>query len=356
MAPDKNDALWVQVTRSGVVESRHRVAVVVADGCGALWSAGDPDQEIVVRSAVKPFQALPTIEAGVPERLGWGPEQLALMTASHQGTERHVDVALGMLRSAGFAEDDLGCGAHAPLAKAARVDLARRGGAPTRAMNNCSGKHAGFLALCQSLGEDPRTYLDPQGRTQTKVRSAVAALVGLAPERLRLGLDGCGAPTFVMPLAALARGFARLANPAGLGTVRARSCRTLSAAITACPDLLAGAGRLGTALVRAFPGAVFPKNGAEGVYGFGCIEGGYGVAVKVLDGATRGCPPVVCGLAARVLAAGTVPEALQEFWQTPVRNTLGVQVGEVSCADPLPIAFPAPRPFDGAAATGEPPP
>ncbi len=330
-------------TRSGQVESWHRGAVAVChDGAPAL-ALGDVERSTFVRSAVKPLQALPFLERGLAEQLGAADAELAVMCASHDGTEAHTAAVRSLLARGGLDEAQLGCGPHAPFDPHSRGELQRRGAQPGRLHNNCSGKHAGFLHLARSCGDDLARYLAPDSRAQREVQAAVAAMTG-CPEPLELGLDGCGAPTFRLPLAGLARAFSRLANPIGLASVRAAACRRILAVVGRAPTLLAGERRFCTALVRAWPGACFAKNGAEGVYALALAPdprrvrwpGGLGIAIKVDDGAERGYQPVVVDLLLRLGAFvdDQVPPALQAFHRLAIDNTQRVRVGEVHSVAP----------------------
>jgi len=168
--------------------------------------------------------------------------------------------------------------------------------------------------------------------SQQLVKQTVAAMAGLEPEQLEVGLDGCGAPSFCLPLSGIANAFARLTNPNGLDAVRARACRSLFDAVTQEPVLLAGEGRLCTALVRALPGQVYPKNGAEGIYAFGLAGRNLGLAIKVADGNKRGYLPVVVDALRSLGLFDQVPDGLRAFHRVPVWNTRERQTGEVTCA------------------------
>jgi len=343
--PASSNPVLAAVTRSGRVESWHRGAVAICHAGSEELALGDVQRPVFARSATKPLQALPFLERGLHERLSLPAAEIAVMVASHDGGEVHVRAVRSFLRRGDLREDQLGCGPHPPLDADARLELLRAGSKPGRVHNNCSGKHTGFLHLAASCGDDLRDYLDPENRSQRAVAAAVGAMAGLpvVPER---GLDGCGAPTFVLPLQALARAFCRLANPDGLGPVRAAACRTILDAVGRCPELLAGERRLCTALVRAAPGRLFAKNGAEGVYAVAVAPdpsrarwpGALGIAVKADDGAERGYQAVVVDVLHRlsVFGPGPVPEPLQPFWRAPVYNTQQKLVGEVSsvCAWP----------------------
>jgi L-asparaginase II len=314
------------------LESLHRGALVVIENGEVAFSLGDPHQMVYARSAVKPLQALPLLERGVAERLDLSTPEVALLSASHNGTPHHVEVARSLLAKGGFTEADLLCGPHAPYDKESALGIVRSGGKPQKLHNNCSGKHAGFLLLGRELGADPARYLDSDTDSQQLVKATVAAMAGLEPAQVAVGLDGCGAPSFWMPLSGIARAFARLTNPDDLDPVRARACRSLFDAITQEPVLLAGEGRLCTALVRALPGQVYPKNGAEGIYALGLAGRNLGMAIKVADGHERGYLPVVVDALRALGLWDQVPDELRAFHRAAVWNTQGRQAGEVTCA------------------------
>lgn len=337
---NKPDVLLSEVRRSGRVESQHHGALAVWHEDELVLGLGEVEAPVFARSAVKPLQALPLLESEVPERLGFGPKEVALCCASHDGTAAHVDVVRSMLRRGGLAEAQLGCGPHAPFDAATRQAMLKDGVEPQRVHNNCSGKHTGFLLLAQHCGDEVGRYLDPECRSQQLVNAAVAGMTGV-PGPVPVGVDGCGAPTFVLPLAALARGFARLSNPTGCSSVRTAACRRILDAAGQEPVLLSGERRLCAALARSMPGRVFPKNGAEGVYAVALAPdpqrrrwpGAIGIAVKVRDGSERGYLPVIVDvLAALGCWGGAVPEALASWHVMPVLNTNRQRVGDVRCA------------------------
>lgn len=310
-------------------------------GDEVLHRLGEPDRPIYSRSAIKPLQALPLLERGIAARLSLTPPELALLSASHNGTPRHVEVVEQILARGGFTRDDLLCGPHAPFDQKASRAITAASSKPHRIHNNCSGKHAGFLLLAADMGVPQEQYLDPESASQQLIRRTVAEMAGLAYEDLGVGVDGCGAPTLHLPLTALARAFANLTNPQHLPPVRADACKTLLGAISEHPELLAGAGRLCTALIRSRPGAIYPKNGAEGLYAFGLPGRGLGVAIKVDDGAERGYQPVVVDLLRALSHWDEVPDPLRPFHLVPLRNTRKLVVGEVACAVSWPaVAWP----------------
>jgi L-asparaginase II len=193
----------VEIRRGPLVESSHRVSIVVVDGAGHVRAtSGDPDLVVFARSAVKPVQAQPLVDDGVLERFGWGDPELALACASHSGEAQHVDLAGTMLESIGVGENALACGAHMPFDDAAARLLRDRGMLPRRLHNNCSGKHAGMLALAAAHGWRLDGYNDPAHPVQRRMLEEMARWSGVAANDIGVAVDGCGVATFALPLRA----------------------------------------------------------------------------------------------------------------------------------------------------------
>lgn len=331
-ASDDSPAILARVTRSGEVESSHRGSVVITKDDAVLHAWGDIDAPVFVRSAAKPFQMLPFLERGLADRYGVTPAELAILVASHSGTPEHVAIVRGLMKKLGVDESELRCGPHAPYDVPSSIAIARAGDKPKPVHNNCSGKHVGFVRLARELGVDAAHYLDPDTASQQAVRVAVQEMTSTSDADLFVGIDGCGAPTFRMPLVALARGFARVATPTRCSPERVRALRSILAAVTSFPQVFSGPGRLEDALINALPGRIFPKNGAEGVYAIGLAGTGLGIAIKVADGHERGYFPVVIDLLQRLGILTEVPAALERFRRAPILNTQKIVVGHVESA------------------------
>lgn len=322
----------VEVTRGGMVESRHGVRLSVVDGRGRdVLAGGDVEAPVFPRSAVKVFQALPLIESGAAERFGFGERELSLCCASHSGEEGHVDLAARMLAAAGLGEADLECGCHWPFDQPVALALARAGGAPTQLHNNCSGKHAGFLCTAVHLGEDPKAYVGEAHPVQRRVRAAISDLTGVAAADLPMGIDGCSIPTFAAPLSAFARGFARLTSGTDVTPERARAGQRLMAACMAEPWLMSGTKRACLRLMEAAPGRVFAKTGAEGVFCGAVPELGLGFALKADDGGTRAAEAAVAAMLARLFAQAdpALAERYAQQSRSRLRNWQGTEVGQI---------------------------
>lgn len=294
----------VEVLRGPLVESRHRGAFAVVDAEGAtLLAAGSIDRPVFPRSAVKAIQALPLVESGAADAFGYGERELALACASHPGEPAHAACAAAMLAAAGLSPEALECGAHWPSGQAAARGLAAAGEEPSALHNNCSGKHAGFLAVCRHLGLAPQGYTAPDHALQRLVRAALEAVTGAPHAVSACGIDGCSIPTYAVPLRQLAHGFARMASGTGLKPERAAAARRLFAACAAQPFFVAGSERFDTTVLGLGGGRLFVKTGAEGVYCGALPERGLGIAVKCDDGATRAAEVTMAALLARLLGA-----------------------------------------------------
>ncbi len=324
----------VEVWRGGRVESRHRVRACVADAAGGVvLGLGDLDEPVFPRSAVKPFQALALVESGAAGAFAVSEAELALACASHGGEPAHVALVEGWLARLGLEEAALACGPHAPMHPPAAAALAREGAAARRVHNNCSGKHAGMLAAALQLGAGPRGYERPEHPVQRHAAAAILELAGLT-ELPPPGTDGCGLPNHPLPLRALARAAARLADPGGGVSPpgRAVALERIGAAMMAEPFLVAGTGRCCTALMQAVPGLV-AKTGAEGVYLAASRRLGLGVALKAEDGATRAAEVALLALLRRLGVLGeAIPAALARFQRPLLRNFAGDEVGHVAPA------------------------
>ena len=314
----------VVVERAGLMESAHRVHVAVVDSEGCLTaSVGDAERTIFHRSAAKPFQAVPLVDDQVAERFTLTQEELALCCSSHSGEPEHEALVRSILSKADLDESDLECGPHLPLDRAAAESLLRAGGSPSSIHNNCSGKHAGMLALAVAHGWPTRGYIRWDHLVQARMVAEVGRWTSLGEDEIWLGQDGCGVVSFATPLTRLAGGFARLGGADG-------PPQEIVSAMCAHPFLVAGTGRFGTALGGAAGQRVFGKTGAEGVFAVGATDGSFGIAVKVEDGGQRATPVAVLHVLDRLgVLDGIESESLNAFRRPNVMNTLGEDVGVI---------------------------
>ncbi|BBE71657.1 asparaginase [Oharaeibacter diazotrophicus] len=334
----------VDVTRGDVVESRHRGAIAVMDAAGrTVFAVGDVERPAFPRSAVKAFQALPLMESGAADRFGFGDRELALAVSSHNGEEGHVAMARSMLAKAGLDEGCLACGAHWPQREADKARLHRMGAPAGRIHNNCSGKHAGFLCAAVQMGVDPAGYNRPDHPLMREVVAAVEAMTGAAHGADVCGTDGCSIPTFAIPIAAMARGFARFVTGEGLSPERARACTRLRDAAMAEPFMVAGTGRFCTDAMAALGGRTFVKTGAEGVFTAAIPGRGLGLAVKIDDGAARASEAVTAALLIELLGLDADDPAratLDRLAAPEIRSWAGELCGGLRVAADLSAARP----------------
>ena len=271
--------LTVVATRGSLAESVHQVSLAVTDPNGRLVAfTGDPELVTYWRSASKPFQLYPLIADGGVARFGLDTPMLALACASHNAEPRHREVGAQWLQKLGLPEDALACGGHLSLWSAQSDAMIREGIAPSPLWSNCSGKHAGMLALATMHGwpiEGCNAFPHP---VQAEVSASIAAWTGLPEAELVWGVDGCTAAAVALPIRAMAEAYARLA------TSDDASLRVIREAMLSEPFLIAGTDRLETVLMQAWPGRVIAKIGAEGVFSASLPGLGLGLTLKVHDG------------------------------------------------------------------------
>jgi L-asparaginase II len=334
----------VEAWRGETLESFHRGAFAIVDGDGAtVASLGDIERPVFPRSAVKLLQALPLVASGAADRLGLADSELALACASHTGEPEHTASAAAMLAKAGLDAGVLECGCHWPTYEPAARALAAAGGAPSPLHNNCSGKHAGFACLATSLAgnREARGWLQGYVRADhalmREVSAAVAAVTGADLARLPVATDGCAIPTHALPLAALARGYARVATGIGLRADHARAAVRLRCAVAAYPWHTSGTGRFDARVGERLRERVYCKVGAEGVYCAALPEVGLGVAIKMDDGNTaRAVEVVMASLIEALLPLGEADAAfVRTLSDARLVNWSGQVVGRLAASQAL---------------------
>jgi L-asparaginase II len=332
----------VEVKRGSITESRHRGHIVVVEPDGnVIATAGALETVTFLRSAAKPFQALPLLVSGAADRFGFTDREVALACGSHNGEPIHTELAASMLRKIGLGPEALRCGAHEPYGIEAARELQQRGEQPNALHNNCSGKHVGMLAVAIHLGAPIENYESPENAVQKAIADAVSQFSGVSVTDMAVGIDGCAAPIFGITVKAMALAYARLvAPPEGFDKTTREACKRIVRVMSANPELIGGTSdRLDTEIMRAAPRRVISKVGAEGVYTAGinpCEEwpNGLGLALKIEDGDDKRARPTVVIESLRQLGVlrDESLEAVAKYSFFPVTNRRGDLVGEITAS------------------------
>lgn len=327
MSTPEANPIIAEVTRGDIIESVHRGAyAVVGPGGELLEAAGDIAKPIYPRSAMKALQALPLVVSGAAKHYGLNDAELALVCASHNGEARHVEAAKSVLTKAGRSSDDLACGSQWPRDG---HQLIKSGGQPRQVHNNCSGKHAGMLALASFKHHDPHDYWRVEHPVQQIIMQSLSQILdhdlGTAP----VALDGCSAPNWAFPLKNFATGLSCFVSGERLDAATRAAAKTLSAATRANPFMVAGTDRFCTRLMTAVPRA-FVKTGAEGVFAAAIPHMGIGIALKCDDGHRRAAEVATAALLAR-LGKWEDDElaALQSLARETIMNRNAFVTGEI---------------------------
>ncbi|MFK5979357.1 MAG: asparaginase [Rhizobiaceae bacterium] len=296
------DKAIIEVSRGKIVESIHVADMAICDAQGNLIAAfGDVEKAVFPRSAIKSFQALPMIEAGVDEQYGFGDNHIALSCSSHHGEAIHVEGASEILAMAGLEGADLECGAQFPEQEADKAKLHIAGQKPSALHNNCSGKHSGMLAFAKSQGFDTQNYISRDHPIQKEIAANLTNLMGVPHSEAVCGIDGCSLPTYAVPLVNIAKAAAKFDSGEGMGKVRANAAQKIIHACCDRPVMVAGSEGVCTQIMEALGRKCFVKMGAEGVYLTIIPELGMGAAIKVNDGARRASEVLVAQLIASIL-------------------------------------------------------
>ncbi len=320
----------VHVTRGDQRESEHTVHGVVAGPATGTIEFGDADHQTFWRSAMKPYQILPLLEDGVGEAYALTPEDVAVACGSHGGMPMHVAQVLELLERAGLGEngiDALVCGSHPPFSAEARQNVLCAGQSFSPLHNNCSGKHAAMLALAAHHGWPLTGYTEPGHPVQTRIREGLAHWLEVDADDRLWARDGCSVPTPYVSLRQMAQAYARLMSASAAGDVAPAA---VVGAMTGCPELTSSPGRIPLEIMTATGGRLLAKEGAEGVLCIGDTGGGWGLALKAVDGAARGTGPAAVEIMAAhdLLSAGELA-ALEETRRPAVLNWQASRVGGV---------------------------
>jgi L-asparaginase II len=336
----------VRQERNGMVESVHRGDIVEVDLTGrAIHALGDPERLVNLRSAVKPFGIVALLRAGAVREFDLTPEEIAVMVSSHSGEDLHVRTILAMYRRIGIAQGLLSCSTDpTPLDALTAARLARDGERPSQLRHMCSGQHSAFLLLAKLGGWPLETYWQDEHPANVTYAETVAELFGVRASHLVTSIDACGIATFAFPLREIARAYAMLADPLGLpaddrrATV-AKHLLPVRDAMAAYPELVAGTrDRLDTSVMKAVPGGLIAKGGAEALACIGILpgargpgSGASGLALKIEDGGgydRAGWAATVEALRQVGLLDGQALRMLARFGRPPSLDPHGRIAGE----------------------------
>ena len=269
----------VVVQRGGLVESAHRVHAAVVNVKGEIIAkVGDPNRVVFCRSAAKPFQAVPLVEEHILDEFGINPNELAVICASHSGEPKHIEAVRSILDKIGLREKDLECGPHPPFRESAAIELYAKGKEIGPVYNNCSGKHAAFLATCKKLNWPLETYLKGDHPLQVEIFRIISELLEIPLEQIYAERDDCGAPTLYMKILEMAKLYSLLSSSDNA------ELEQISRAMTTNPTMISDHNRFDTEVIQASHGHVISKGGAEGIQCFCKVNEGMGLAIKVEDG------------------------------------------------------------------------
>jgi L-asparaginase II len=327
--------ILAKVIRGDTVESIHRGHYVVMDGDGnTVAQAGDPDTVTFYRSSCKFLQAIPLITSGAADAFGFDEEEIALACASHSGQKRHVEVAASMLAKIGLDETALHCGTHMPFYRPEAEKLIREGKSPSTLQNNCSGKHAGMLAVVRKIGADIATYEHLENPVQQQVLDIISKFTEMRREDIAVASDGCAVPNFAVPVRAMARSLVSfIARADSFGRDLSDAAKRIITAALNHPELIGGTDRLDTQIMQAAPDKILSKVGADGVWLGGVMPSeqwpsGLGIALKIEDGDDNRGRPVAAMEILRQLGVLTKDD-LPQISPMPVKNRRGAIVGKV---------------------------
>ena len=315
-----------RVTRGELTESIHVAFAVAIDETGQpFYSTGDPQYLTCIRSSLKPFQAAASVKAGAVDAAEFNDEELALMCASHKGEKMHVKTAQSMLTKLGLTVDDYECGSHFPSDTLTRHRMIKEDKEAQPLHNNCSGKHAGMLALAKHLGQGTANYIKKDHPVQRTILEYVQDVSGL--EMIPTEIDGCSAPTPFMTLETIAGLFQTLA--AG----NEPELKRVFKAMSSYPDLVGGSNHFDTNFIKALTGRGVTKVGGESVRGIALKtqdKGSVGIAIKILDGNFRALPVATMKLLEHLeLLTEEELQNLDKFRTKILKNHNQMEIGRI---------------------------
>jgi len=337
---DRSHFPLVETTRGDTVESIHYGSVAIAFfGTKDLISIGGSRHPFFLRSSAKPFQALAFLERGGGKQFGFSPQEIAILCASHSGTDSHVDVLSRLQEKIGIMENMLQCGLHPPLHDKTARRMLKNDEPLHPNRHNCSGKHTGMLAFSKMIDAPLETYLEHTHPVQKYILNTFSDMCDVPVASIHLGVDGCSAPVFAVPLANAATAYAKLCQPDNLPLERASACKAITSAMAAHPEMVAGPDRFDTDVMKTAKGKIIAKIGAEGYQGIGVMpgaskffKGSIGITSKISDGdLSRRASSIVSLALLKKLGVFSDQELteLKKYYIRPINNWRGTTIGEI---------------------------
>jgi L-asparaginase II len=320
-----------KVYRGDTIESVHCGSIAVVDSKGKLiYSFGDPYFVTYLRSSAKPFQVIPLIASGAAKKFGFSQKEIAIISGSHNGQKIHTDTVKSILKKISLSEKNLQCGVHIPHYYTANNIIPPPGKKFTQLNHNCSGKHAGMLALCVYFGWDIKNYRDPNHPAQKMILKAISEICHYPEKKIGIGIDGCGVPVHSMPLYYMALGFSNLVNYSSEEPKTTRAYELTVDSMKKYPEMVSGEGRSDLALAEASDGNIIAKAGGEALSCSGILSKGWGMAVKIADGGQRAIGPAVIETLRQMgLLSRKQIGRMNKFSHPIIKNFRGDEVGFV---------------------------
>ncbi|RXZ78771.1 asparaginase [Paenibacillaceae bacterium] len=319
----------VEEYRGGVLENVHYGAISVVDETGkVIYQSGNPEHMTFLRSAAKPFQALPGMKRKIDEVYGLTGKEAALFAASHRGEAFHIEALESILKKTGIAESQLHCCSTYPLNEDAKADRHRNQEAKRRLFHNCSGKHLGLIGLSKHMGWDEDTYYQPDHPVQQEIMTSLAYMADVPPSSIPFGIDGCGLPVHALPLHKIALIYLKLACTDLIADVETRAAaERIARLMNANPDMIADTKFVCSALLK--DDNLAAKGGAKGVYGIGLREERIGISLKVSDGSEQVWPCIIATILEKLGYGNQATiDRLYELVPNVIVNDGGTVVGE----------------------------
>jgi L-asparaginase II len=319
----------VVLTRSHIIESIHTGYISVVDSNGKeFYSSDEKDIKVYLRSSGKPIQAVALVSSGALDAFEISEKELAIICSSHSGEDFHREAVDSILKKIGLNESHLQCGVANPYNKDMLKDLIKKGERPSPLYNCCSGKHAGMLALCKYNGYPIENYTELEHPVQQLILQTIAKILDVKQNDISVGIDGCGVPTFALPISQVARLYALLALGNSENRLYSEAFGRIAKAMKAYPRMINGDKEFCTDLISNTDGRALGKVGAEGIYCIAVPEKQLGICIKISDGNERGVYPVATHLLKQLgILDGKAVEALDKWIQPPIKNHKGKLIG-----------------------------